>query len=65
MYKELQSSEHKRFSEPRAATYIRDLAHALAYCHEKNVIHRDIKPENLLLGIDGQVSPLLLSLIHI
>jgi aurora kinase len=56
LYKQLTSSENKRFTEPRAATYIRDLSLALAYCHEKNVIHRDIKPENLLLGIDGQVS---------
>jgi serine/threonine protein kinase len=56
LYKQLTSSENKRFTEPRAATYIRDLALALAYCHEKNVIHRDIKPENLLLGIDGQVT---------
>jgi aurora kinase len=55
MYKELQSAEGKHFGEARAATYIRDLAGALEYCHERHVIHRDIKPENLLIGIDGQV----------
>lgn len=55
MYKELQSSENKRFSEPRAATYIRDLAGALEYCHTRHVIHRDIKPENLLIGMEGEV----------
>ena len=45
LYKEL--TNKKYFSEERSATYIRDLANTLAYCHTKNVIHRDIKPENL------------------
>lgn len=55
MYKELQASENKRFSEARTATYIRDLAGALEYCHTRHVIHRDIKPENLLIGMDGEI----------
>lgn len=38
------------FTEQRAARYIKQLAHALDYCHNKHVIHRDIKPENLLIG---------------
>ncbi|KAL7229471.1 hypothetical protein ACSBR2_008056 [Camellia fascicularis] len=42
-----QSSPSKGF------TYIANLAQALAYCHEKDVIHRDIKPENLLLDHEG------------
>jgi len=44
-----------RFSEPKAARYISDLAEALAYCHSKHVIHRDIKPENLLIGAYGEI----------
>ncbi|KOB69887.1 Serine/threonine-protein kinase 6 [Operophtera brumata] len=40
----------KRFDEKTAASYVRDLAKALLYCHSKKVIHRDIKPENLLIG---------------
>ena len=32
-----------------------ELADALTYCHEKNVIHMDMKPENLLLGLMGEV----------
>ncbi|GBG32840.1 Protein kinase, putative [Hondaea fermentalgiana] len=53
LYKELKLK--KRFPEPRAATYIRDLADALRYCHGKNVIHRDLKPENILLSHNGTV----------
>lgn len=39
----------------RAAVYIKQLAGALMYCHEKNIIHRDIKPENLLLSKSGDL----------
>jgi len=31
------------------------IADALHYCHQKNVLHRDIKPENLLVGENGLV----------
>ncbi|XP_059610181.1 aurora kinase C [Phlebotomus argentipes] len=44
-----------RFEEPQTAVYIKSLASALIYLHEKNVIHRDIKPENLLLGYKGEL----------
>jgi serine/threonine protein kinase len=40
-----------KFDDKRTATYVRQLAEALKYCHAKHVIHRDIKPENLLLGL--------------
>jgi len=53
LYRELRKT--KKFCPTRSATYVRDLAEALAYCHSMNVIHRDLKPENLLLGIDGSV----------
>jgi aurora kinase, other len=53
LYKELQCAG--TFEEPRAASYIASLAHALDYCHRRHVIHRDIKPENLLLDIHGDI----------
>jgi serine/threonine protein kinase/Tfp pilus assembly protein PilF len=30
--------------------YVRDVASALQYAHDQQLIHRDIKPENMLLG---------------
>ena len=42
LYKRLQKV--KTFSEAATAKYVSQLADALAFCHEHNVIHRDIKP---------------------
>uniref|UniRef100_T1GM19 Aurora kinase n=1 Tax=Megaselia scalaris TaxID=36166 RepID=T1GM19_MEGSC len=50
LFKELQKQPNRRFPEKQTAIYIKSLASALIYLHEKEVIHRDIKPENLLLG---------------
>lgn len=49
LFKVLNSQPQKRFDEPTATYYIRQVADALRYCHMQSVIHRDIKPENLLL----------------
>ncbi|XP_065915350.1 aurora kinase C-like [Dysidea avara] len=53
LYKKLQKLG--KFDEERSATYVRQLADALKYCHSKKVIHRDIKPENLLLSFKGDL----------
>lgn len=55
LFKELQAQPLKRFEERQSAIYIKSLASALQYLHERDVIHRDIKPENLLLGHKGDL----------
>ena len=36
-------------------TYVTQVAAALQYAHQQQLIHRDIKPENLLLGRNNEV----------
>jgi serine/threonine protein kinase len=36
-------------TECEAREFFLQLAHAVDYCHSKQVIHRDLKPENILL----------------
>lgn len=35
--------------------YVKQVAAALQYAHDKKLIHRDIKPENMLLDLNGNV----------
>src|SRR5579884_2950921 len=35
--------------------YVKQVASALQYAHERNLVHRDIKPENMLIGREGEV----------
>jgi calcium-dependent protein kinase len=37
------------FTENKAASLMKQILSAIAFCHSKQVIHRDLKPENLLL----------------
>jgi serine/threonine protein kinase len=36
-------------------SYVKQIASALQYIHERKLIHRDIKPENLLIGRNGEI----------
>lgn len=52
-----------RMTHPYATTlplttvlpYVKQVASALQYAHERKVIHRDVKPENMLLGQNHQL----------
>jgi serine/threonine protein kinase len=48
--------EQERFTEPRAANYVKQTAEALQYLHEKQIMHRNVKPENLFLKSDGTIA---------
>lgn len=50
--------EKEHYSEDEARQAIKQIAEALAYCHELKIVHRDLKPENLLYQDDSLDSKL-------
>lgn len=52
---EVLATEKKAFSLPKVARMATDLARAIGYAHERQIIHRDIKPGNIMMLPDGSV----------
>ena len=46
---------HGKFSSKVVQFYTAEIALALQYLHEKNIVYRDLKPENVLLDEVGHV----------
>ena len=40
---------------PTIVSYVKKIADALQYAHDRKIIHRNIRPENILLGPDNQI----------
>ena len=40
---------------PTIVSYVKKIAEALQYAHDKKIIHRNIRPENILIGSDNQI----------
>ncbi|EJW74513.1 other/AUR protein kinase [Wuchereria bancrofti] len=53
LFSHLQKME--KFPPQLAAKYMYQLASAMEYCHQKNVLHRDLKPENVLISKTGDL----------
>ncbi|MEK7485848.1 MAG: serine/threonine-protein kinase [Planctomycetota bacterium] len=43
------------YPEKKALYVTQEVAKALSYCHERQIIHRDIKPENILIDSQNNV----------
>jgi serine/threonine protein kinase len=47
--------QRKRFDEDSSKFYAMQIASALGYLHQRDIIYRDLKPENILLHKDGYI----------
>jgi calcium-dependent protein kinase len=49
-------TKRSHFSERDAASIIKQVLSAVAYCHAKQICHRDLKPENILFDSNKQTN---------
>ncbi len=47
--------EHTVLSPTIVLSYVKQIASALQYAHDKKLIHRDVKPHNILLGPEDEL----------
>ena len=52
----LKQRMERPISEPRAVSYLRQIAGALAKIHSVGILHRDLKPGNIMLREDGSIA---------
>jgi len=45
---------HRPLESKRACEYVRTVALAVHYAHQKAIIHRDLKPHNIMVDLDDQ-----------
>src|SRR5579884_4226361 len=48
-------ARNSRVALPQVVTYVKDVASALQYAHDRKLVHRDVKPENMLVGRNNEI----------
>ena len=51
----LNKSKDNKLTESKARYYIAEIAFAINFLHENNILYRDLKPDNVLIAKDGHI----------